>query len=137
MIRSAPTNWNPRCKQLSLAERQTLKQWHQIRDRCVNVKCRDWKNYGAKGIRLHGNWYSFPTFLLEVGARPSVFHTLQRLDRDLGYVPGNVQWMTKLETTVLRQTPAQQSSLTRDRFTRRTTGSFDWDAWRAAGSPEF
>jgi hypothetical protein len=132
--RSAPLNWNPRCKQLSAAERCTLKQWQYIKARCINPKHPEYKRCGARGIVLHGNWFSFPTFLAEVGPRPSSFHSLHRMDTEKGFVPGNLKWMTKAELASHRRTPDQQAAALRNRFMKK--GSFDWDAWRAAGSPD-
>jgi hypothetical protein len=39
----------------------------------------------------------FPSFLAHIGKRPSPLHTIDRINNDRGYVPGNVRWATRAE----------------------------------------
>jgi hypothetical protein len=53
--------------------------------------------YGGRGISISPDWRaSYPTFLRDVGPRPEG-HTLDRIDVDGNYVPGNVRWATPLQ----------------------------------------
>jgi hypothetical protein len=72
--------------------------WAHIKDRCYNPKTKEFKNYGGRGIIVHKEWLdSYETFLRGVGPSPSPQHTLDRVDNDKGYEPGNVRWATKAE----------------------------------------
>jgi hypothetical protein len=60
---------------------------------------RYWKHYGGRGIKMHEPWRgSFKLFEAEVtaecGLRPSQKHSLDRIDNDGHYEPGNLRWAT-------------------------------------------
>src|SRR5574337_2231388 len=72
------------------------KLWINVKDRTSNPNNPYFHNYGGRGITLHPQWAeSFLAFALGVGKRPSPNHTLDRIDNNLPYQPGNVQWATK------------------------------------------
>ena len=72
--------------------------WRSARHRCSNPKSHAWKNYGGRGIRMCDRWAAdFAAFLADVGARPSPKHSLDRVDNDRGYEPGNCKWVTRAE----------------------------------------
>jgi hypothetical protein len=55
-------------------------------------------HYFDRGISVCAEWLeSFASFFSVVGARPSSEHTLERVDNDKGYQPGNVKWATQAE----------------------------------------
>lgn len=72
--------------------------WAGIVKRCTNSKCKNFKNYGGRGITMYPGWMaSFQDFYDYVGPRPSVEHSIERIDNNLGYIPGNIKWATKAE----------------------------------------
>lgn len=71
--------------------------WMKMRDRCGNPNSPAYRYYGGRGITICERWQSFAAFLEDVGARPSAAHTLDRLENDRGYDPGNVRWATHTE----------------------------------------
>lgn len=72
--------------------------WRQMKQRCLNPRSRHYKNYGGRGITVCPEWRdSFELFLEHVGRRPSPLHSLDRIDNDRGYEPGNVRWATAVE----------------------------------------
>lgn len=81
--------------------------WVGMKQRCNNPKKKDYKWYGAKGVKVCQEWMdSFSSFLEHVGRRPSPHHTIDRINVDGNYEPGNVMWATMEEqinnTTVVR-----------------------------------
>jgi len=63
-----------------------------MRQRCRNPNNGEYHNYGARGIKVCAAWDDFARFVADVGPRPSKRHTLDRINNDKGYEPGNVRW---------------------------------------------
>jgi hypothetical protein len=81
-----------------MARTPEYKAWDGARARCTNPKNRKYPLYGGRGITMDPAWLkSFAAFFAEVGLRPSPGHSLDRIDNDRGYEPGNVQWRTATE----------------------------------------
>jgi hypothetical protein len=77
------------------------KTWKDIKQRCYNSNNKDFKNYGQRGIKLYDLWvYDYNTFqnwiLNNIGDRPLGL-TLDRINNDGNYEPGNLKWSTKSE----------------------------------------
>jgi hypothetical protein len=69
--------------------------WHAMKQRCHNPKHAAWRNYGGRGITVCPEWLnSFEAFYQHVGRKPSPDLSLDRINNDLGYFPGNVRWAT-------------------------------------------
>lgn len=71
--------------------------WGAMIQRCTNPNHPRWKYYGARGIRVCQSWRSFTAFYADLGPRPSAHHSLDRIDNDGNYEPGNCRWATVVE----------------------------------------
>ena len=72
--------------------------WCDMRKRCYIPHHKDFQAYGGRGIFVYEPWLKdFDAFFEYMGPRPSDQHSLDRLDSDGPYVPGNVRWATKQE----------------------------------------
>lgn len=72
--------------------------WKHIRKRCYSVNCKDYKDYGGRGIRVCERWLeSFQNFLNDMGNAPSKDLSIDRIDNDGDYEPNNCRWATTIE----------------------------------------
>ena len=70
--------------------------WYNIRYRCYNKNCPQYKNWGGRGITVCQRWQdSFMNFLEDMGPRPSKKHSLDRKNNDGNYEKSNCRWVTK------------------------------------------
>lgn len=72
--------------------------WRNMLNRCHNPADPGYPRYGGRGIIVCDEWRNdFSAFYRYVGDRPSDAHSIDRIDNDKGYEPGNVKWSTKQE----------------------------------------
>ncbi len=75
-------------------------KWVGIGQRCNNPNSHIWKWYGGRGIKVCERWSGhagFENFVEDMGAKPSPSHSLERINNDGNYEPGNCRWATAKE----------------------------------------
>ncbi len=82
--------------------------WRNMRDRCTNMRRIQWMNYGGRGITVCERWASsFQNFLDDMGRKPTPKHSIDRINNDGDYEPGNCRWATAKEQRHNRRKPVK------------------------------
>ncbi len=72
--------------------------WCLMRSRCGDETNEDYPGYGGRGIKVCSEWQgSYERFIADVGKRPRPGMSINRIDNDGNYEPGNVCWSTQKE----------------------------------------
>jgi hypothetical protein len=74
----------------------THRVWLEMKRRCSNPKRNSYERYGARGITVCERWKSFVNFLEDMGERPQG-KSLDRINNNGNYEPGNCKWSTATE----------------------------------------
>lgn len=80
----------------------TYNSWAMMHDRCRNPNDERFAHYGGRGIKVCERWSSFPAFLEDMGERPPG-RSIDRIDTDGNYEPGNCRWATVQEQNLNRR----------------------------------
>jgi hypothetical protein len=83
----------------ALGATATYRSWQSMVARCTNPKSTSYGNYGGRGVTVCERWRRFSAFLEDMGERPEGL-SLDRIDNDGNYEPGNCRWATNHEQRV-------------------------------------
>jgi hypothetical protein len=85
------------------------KCWRSMLNRCSNANLRIFKYYGGRGITVCERWRNrYVDFLADMGRRPSHEHSIDRIDNDGNYEPGNCRWATKSEQELNKRPKSEE-----------------------------
>ena len=71
--------------------------WFNMKARCFNPNHKAYPDWGGRGITVCDRWLNLENFLADMGSRPTVKHSLDRIDNNADYSPKNCKWSTKAE----------------------------------------
>ena len=71
--------------------------WVAMRQRCTNPNNDRYSRYGGRGITVCERWETYENFLADMGRRPGPGYSIDRINNDGNYEPGNCRWATDSE----------------------------------------
>ena len=89
----------------------TYSVWIGMRKRCQNKATNGYLRYGGRGISVCERWHKFENFLADMGERPPG-RTLDRINNDGNYEPGNCRWATLEEQNLNRPRLRKKGAMT-------------------------
>jgi hypothetical protein len=108
-------------------------EWSSMMKRCYDDRSGSFRNYGGRGIEVFGSWHD-PRVYIEyvevvLGSRPGPDHTINRIDNNGNYEPGNIEWAPKDKQSRNVNTKRNGTATSRYRWV-------NWDAsygkWRVS-----
>lgn len=84
--------------QHGMSESREYRIWSHMKDRCYNPNTLGFENWGGRGITICDRWRdSFDSFYEDMGPCPDGYHSINRIENDGNYEPGNCRWGDRIE----------------------------------------
>ncbi len=101
MIKENPGHFKKGCRPSNtihgLSNTPLYDVWVSIKDRCLNKKNKQFKNYGGRGIQICEEWNDFMVFYNWALIGWEKGKEIHRLDNNKGYSPNNCVFITRSE----------------------------------------
>ena len=96
------------------------RSWSDMKTRCNNPKFKQYRDYGGRGIAVCKRWDGFAAFLEDMGPTWTPGMTLDRIDTDGDYGPGNCRWLT------IQEQQSNKRNSTKVTFRGETRSLTEW-----------
>lgn len=109
------------------------KSYRSMLGRCLNPDAPNYDLYGGRGITVCARWRGksgFENFACDLGPRPVGF-SLDRINNDAGYEPGNCRWATAKEQRANQRNSPELVAMRRDSLDRGRRRMWDDPELRA------
>lgn len=102
-------------------------RWYHMNNLCINPKNTRYKYYGGRGIKVYFQWHwdnpnglqNYSNYIKDVlGPKPDDTYTIDRIDYDDDYKPGNLRWISKSEQRLIWRRDVADEAITRREFSK-------------------
>lgn len=93
--------------------------WTAMMGRCGNKNNGSYKNYGGRGITVSKSWKSFDTFFRDMGIRPGIDFSVERVDNEKGYSKSNCIWADRSTQAINQRIRADNKTGVKGVYTQK------------------
>lgn len=97
--------------------------WENMRQRCNNPNNTNYRWYGRRGIKVCERWSDFALFIEDIGEKP-IGKSLDRINGNGDYEPGNIKWSTQQEQLRNQQLRVSNKTGTKGVWYNKKVGNY-------------